>query len=238
MNVFKLFKSWKRVLTEDIPSEKNPDEVVAGSGITVIKEPPVKLVKAQDGELYLVNLNKKNILEGDLQMTYIGGRVEMSSKDLEKIMTALAIQPELNGVHDNYVRSIEKMMVDMAKLIDNKNEDNRFNLERILSVCASEHRTIKGREKGIIVPSRQVTEKDVIGKWRNSGVIDARQRFCYYVKKHTSKSLTAIGYFLSDRDHSTIIHSIDKVKDIMDVDEEYKSETLRIERIIVGGKIK
>lgn len=231
-----ILKSWKGILQKIMPS-KSPDEIPYSNDISIEEIPPKKLVVVDD-ELYLVNVFTKNILKGDLKLTLIGGVVEMPVRDLEKIMTALAMQPDLNGVHDGYISTIEKMMVDMAKLIDNKHEVDRFTLGRIISICANEHCTAKATVKRKVIPSRPVTEEDLKGKWRNRGVVDGRHRFCYYAKKYSKESLKTIGWFLTDRDHSTIIHSIQAVKDMMDSDPVYKKETIRIEKLITGGEIK
>ena len=61
-------------------------------------------------------------------------------------------------------------------------------------------------------------------------IVLARQVAIYMSKHYTSHSLKFIGYHFGGRDHSTIIHSIQAVEDMMDVNEIFKSQIDQIKK--------
>lgn len=67
---------------------------------------------------------------------------------------------------------------------------------------------------------------------RKRYIVEARQIAMYLVKKHTKKNLTEIGKMFGGRDHTTAIHSIDKVEDRCFSDEQYKQRLLQIENLL------
>lgn len=58
------------------------------------------------------------------------------------------------------------------------------------------------------------------GRWRTTLLKNARHAFCYIAKKTTKCSLQEIGDFLSKRDHSTVINSIQYVEDMLSMPHE------------------
>lgn len=59
-------------------------------------------------------------------------------------------------------------------------------------------------------------------KVRKKEIVIARQVAMYFVKEYTNHSLKAIGSYFGGRDHSTVIHSIQAVNDMMDTDKSFK----------------
>ena len=64
----------------------------------------------------------------------------------------------------------------------------------------------------------QKTPEQLISKSRSSDIVRPRQIAMYLCKNMTSASLASIGEVLGGRDHSTIIHGIEKI------DAEYKNK--------------
>jgi len=54
--------------------------------------------------------------------------------------------------------------------------------------------------------------KQLQSKGRDKDVVFARQLAMFLMKRHTNKSLRDIGVFLGGRDHSTVMHSIEKIE--------------------------
>jgi chromosomal replication initiator protein len=61
-----------------------------------------------------------------------------------------------------------------------------------------------------------------------------RQIAMYFLKMFTSLSLEEIGNMFGERDHSTAIHSINTVKDLIDTDEDYRQKIKELEEILRG----
>jgi chromosomal replication initiator protein len=55
-----------------------------------------------------------------------------------------------------------------------------------------------------------------------------RQVAMYLAKELTNLSLKSIGYHFGGRDHSTVIHAIQTVNDLMDTDKEMKATVSKL----------
>jgi chromosomal replication initiator protein len=65
--------------------------------------------------------------------------------------------------------------------------------------------------------------EDLKDKTRKKEVVIARQLAMYFSKEYTNHSLKSIGYHFGGRDHSTVIHAVQTVNDIYDVDNRFRS---------------
>ena len=50
----------------------------------------------------------------------------------------------------------------------------------------------------------------------------ARQVAMYFSKDYTNHSLKSIGYHFGGRDHSTVIHAVQSVNDMLDTDAKFR----------------
>jgi chromosomal replication initiator protein len=73
---------------------------------------------------------------------------------------------------------------------------------------------------------------DMRAKGRSKELVQARHVVMYLLKKHTNCSLRDIGIFLGNRDHSTVIHGIDKVTHDIETSVEFKRRIGDIEHNI------
>lgn len=61
-----------------------------------------------------------------------------------------------------------------------------------------------------------VTWSQVMSKSRDRQITFARHAYCYFSKLLFKKSLKTIGKEIGDRDHTTVLHSIQNVKDMVE----------------------
>jgi chromosomal replication initiator protein len=71
-------------------------------------------------------------------------------------------------------------------------------------------------------------------KTRKREVVVARQVCIYFMKKHTKETLKNIGIFVGGRDHTTAIHSIHTVNDLIDTDAEFKREIRLLDTFFIN----
>ena len=76
---------------------------------------------------------------------------------------------------------------------------------------------------------------DLRSKKRNKDLSLARQVAMFLMKKITNKSLRDIGHFLGGRDHSTVVHAIEKVEKHAACNKEFKLKLRKIEKEISSG---
>jgi chromosomal replication initiator protein len=69
-------------------------------------------------------------------------------------------------------------------------------------------------------------------KTRKRQIVQARQLSMYLAKNFTKNSLKVIGRHFGGRDHSTVIHSCQAVRDLMDTDKEFREAVTDIEKKI------
>lgn len=59
---------------------------------------------------------------------------------------------------------------------------------------------------------------------RRRELVNARQIAMYFIKKHTQLSLAEIGEYFPHPDHATVLHSIKKVNNCMDIYRDFRLE--------------
>lgn len=67
-------------------------------------------------------------------------------------------------------------------------------------------------------------------KIRKKEIVIARQVAMYFAKEYTNHSLKGIGYHFGGRDHSTVIHAVQSVNDMMDVDANFKLQVEELKK--------
>ena len=68
-----------------------------------------------------------------------------------------------------------------------------------------------------------VTELDLLSARRTRDIARPRQVAMFLCRHLTKHSLPSIGRFLGGRDHSTVIHALESVEDMMKTDSNFKA---------------
>ncbi len=74
-----------------------------------------------------------------------------------------------------------------------------------------------------------VSVEEVNGKSRKRNLVVARQVSMYLAQKHTKMPASRIGKLIAGRDHSTVLHSCEKVEERMKIDKLFYEEVTKIE---------
>jgi chromosomal replication initiator protein len=75
--------------------------------------------------------------------------------------------------------------------------------------------------------------QDVVRRCRVRRFVFARQVIFYLLRKHTVMTLRDIGRMVGGVDHTTVIHSIQTIEDVMSVQPEVRRLVVEIELLIV-----
>lgn len=136
------------------------------------------------------------------------------------------IQYIANNVKSN-IRELEgafNKVVAFAKL-----EQKEISLELAQQALAD---MIAPNQKKVITPEYvisivaehfDVTVNDLVGNKRNSKIVIPRQISMYLIRELTDTSLKMIGKQLGNRDHTTIMHGIEKIEDELSINEGLKN---------------
>ena len=77
------------------------------------------------------------------------------------------------------------------------------------------------------VPIEKLAEKT-----RKRAIVQARQLSMYFAKEFTNNSLKAIGSYFGGRDHSTVIHSCQAVRNLIDTDDDFRDAVEELKKRI------
>jgi chromosomal replication initiator protein len=142
----------------------------------------------------------KIILPNDVAFL-LANSVKSNIRELEGLLTRLSAYSSLARV-DITLETAKQVLKDFIKI-----EENTSNPEDIIKIV-SKFSNLK--------PS------DLKGKRKSSSIVLPRQIAMYIMRKKTNLSLPEIGRFLGGRDHSTVIHSINKIEMLLLKDEKVR----------------
>lgn len=89
----------------------------------------------------------------------------------------------------------------------------------------------------IVAKEFNVTITELQSKKRHKSIVLPRQIGMYLAKKLTNYSLKEIATFFGKRDHTTVIHAVDKIKEMRKKDKDLHEMIVAIEYKIVGTEI-
>jgi chromosomal replication initiator protein len=175
------------------------------SGLVTDIQPP-------DFEMRLAILGKKAKQEG-ISMTpevaaYIADKVRSNIRELEGLLIRLSAYYSLTG------REINVNLVDEVLGKKAEKTQKEMSLDNI-------------QEK--VAEYFKISSDHLSGKSKTVEVATARQIAMYIARNYTTYSLKTIGRFFGGRDHSTVIHSINKITQLMGQDSLLK---FRIDEIV------
>lgn len=133
------------------------------------------------------------------------------------------------------VRELEGMLVaaiTSAKLSGGKIEAG--NLERIIAKNQKIQAPLPTPGKIIDLVSRhfKVSHDALCDSSRKAGLVRARQVLIFLLRKELRLPLAAIGQLVGGRDHSTIIHSIEKIEQMVAADQDVSDEVSRLRTML------
>ena len=130
------------------------------------------------------------------------------------------------------VRDLEGVVNSLMaySVVYNKRIDIAFT-ERILkrSVKVDNHPLTVDEIMETVCAFYKVSPEEVGGKSRKRNLVIARQVSMYLAQKHTKMPAARIGKLIAGRDHSTVLHSCDKVEERMKIDQNFSEEITNIE---------
>ena len=83
--------------------------------------------------------------------------------------------------------------------------------------------------KNVICEHYGISEDELCSRSRKRPVAYIRQLAIYLASKYTDLSTVQIGKQIGGRNHATVIHSVNQIKNLLDVDESVRNEVNQIE---------
>lgn len=88
----------------------------------------------------------------------------------------------------------------------------------------------------IVEESFQLDRKVVEGKLRERQAVNCRHVTFYLLRRYTSLSYKAIGRLFGGRDHSTVMHAMEKIQDVMQTDSDLRDTVHQLEFLLQKEK--
>ena len=167
-------------------------------------------------------------LTADLQTPDFETRVAIIQKklELEQVEIPADVLEYLAYSIDTNVRELEGVIISMVAQasLNQKNIDLELAKQTIQTIVQN-----VDTEVGIDYIMKFVSEyftvtiEQMKDKTRKREIVVARQVSMFFAKEYTNMSLKSIGSNFGNRDHSTVIHAIQSVNDLMDTDKKFNA---------------
>ncbi len=161
-------------------------------------------LRVPDVETRIAILEKKAQAEGvplsrDI-LEYVASKIESNIRVLEGALLNICAYASLNNAQ------ITKPLVeDIIGDYSTSTNEWRISLDDIVDLVSAE---------------LDISQEDIISKKRSADIVWARQVAMYLSRELTDNSLARIGEHFGGRDHSTVLHSYNKVADLVEEDEQ------------------
>ena len=166
-----------------------------------------------DFETRLAIMQKKLQDDGldidDKVLEYIAYSVDTNIRELEGVIISLVAHASLNKTEIN---------LDLAKQTLKtivKNIESEVGIEYIQKTVSEYF---------------NVNSDDLKAKTRKKEIVIARQLAMYFSKDFTNHSLKSIGHHFGGRDHSTVIHALQSVSDMLDTDARFRTSVNELKK--------
>lgn len=133
---------------------------------------------------------------------YLAYTVDTNVRELEGVLISMIAHASLSRVEIDLslAKSIMKNIV--------KDIETEVGIDFIQKTCADYY---------------DIKLVDLKAKTRKKEIVTARQVAMYFSKEFTNHSLKSIGYHFGGRDHSTVIHAVQTVNDLIETDTTFKA---------------
>ena len=82
----------------------------------------------------------------------------------------------------------------------------------------------------VVCQHLSITVNDIKKERRFRHIVEARQIAMFLIRSHTNRSLKAIAFLFGGKDHTTVIHSCQTVKDLMDTDSLFRENVTELQQ--------
>ncbi|MCR5314014.1 MAG: chromosomal replication initiator protein DnaA [Bacteroidaceae bacterium] len=175
-------------------------------GLQAEIEKPTKSLRCS---ILNAKVQKEGLSIPESVINYISENIDESVRDLEGIINSLLAFSIVYKCEIN-MKLVNKVMPRFAEV----NKKESISIDKI---------------KEVVCNHFNVTEDDLCSRNRQAKIAYVRQMAMYVASKHTSMSNVQIGVNLGNRNHATVLHALNQVKNLLDVDEQTRQELKMIE---------
>jgi chromosomal replication initiator protein len=183
-------------------------------GLVVDVQPPMYETRVAILKQKMLQSDKKNPVSDEI-INLVATNVSSNVRDLEGCLTRLTAYSDL--VHKELTLEIAK---NLLKEIFNTKRHSAITVDSIIRMVADHYK---------------LSLSDLKGKKRSKNIALARQVSMYVIREVTEYSTTEIGIEFGGRDHTTVMHSCQKIEQLCKFDPIFDAS---IQRLIRDSKEK
>ncbi|MDR1746169.1 MAG: chromosomal replication initiator protein DnaA [Tannerella sp.] len=176
------------------------------------------LIDRPDRELRKTIINKKieheGLVVGKDVFDFIVDHVTENVRDLEGVLISLTANSLINNKKIDLALA-QKVVGQMVSI-----ERRKINVEKILKTVCKYYNV----EPALLQSASRRRE-----------IVVARQVAMYLTKQFTDASLAHIGKLIGGKDHATVLHSVNTVKEQMEINKKFRMEVEAIEELLKNG---
>lgn len=198
------------ILTSDRPPKEIPsiqDRLISRFGGGMVAD-----VQAPNLETRIAILNSK-VKEKNYELSpevisFIATNIESNIRELEGALNRIIVFSQINNTQP----TLEKTKDVLSSLISQPKKRG-LTPKKIMEAAAVYY---------------DVTVEDLVKQSRKKEFVKPRQIAMYLIRKELETSLPSIGEFFGGRDHTTVIHAVEKVGKIVKTEESFKQDLAAI----------
>jgi len=166
----------------------------------------------------------------ETRLDILNHKIEEEGINIEKeIVQFIALQVDTN------IRELEGVLISLLahSTITKKSIDLDLAKSVINKIVKDTKREIDIKYiQDVVSKYFQISVEEMKDKARKKEIVIARQVAMYFSKDFTNNSLKSIGFHFGGRDHSTVIHAVQSVNDMIDTDSIFRKSIKEINRRI------
>ena len=192
-----------------ITSDRQPKEIPAieqrlisrfeGGMVADIQAPDLETRMA----ILRAKMEKRGVVITEDIVFYIAESIQNNVRELEGALNRLAVFQQMEN---------RALFLDQAKNI-------------LASIISSKKRTTSAKKiSSSVAEFYNITMEDLIKQSRKREFVKPRQIAMYLVRKELDSSFPSIGEFFGGRDHTTVMHAVEKINSLINENSVFKQE--------------
>jgi chromosomal replication initiator protein len=130
---------------------------------------------------------------------------------------------------------------DLIEYVAHRDQTNIRELEgglnKILMMAQLYNRKLNVQLAMEALTDASIAEKELLGRARKQEIVRPRHIAMYLLREETESSLVEIGRTLGGRDHTTVLHGIEKVEKNLNSDSQLRTRIIAIQEALLTGKV-
>ena len=184
-------------------------------GLVIDIQPPaldlrIKILKKKFEEIQ--NNFSENYYLSDEVLNFLATEITSSIREMVGALNRILAFTKINTKSPS-IYECKRILKDFINY-DNKS----INVESIINIVAAHY---------------NLSTQEMLSQRRSRSLARPRQIAMYLAKQHTANSLPDIGRKFSDRDHTTVIHAVKKIEELIGKDSEIKENIAEIKKKLV-----